>query len=57
MPIFHSAETRQCLEILFMMQCKNLMCQLDKIFGFQRKRTIDEDIMPMQYTATVGERY
>ena len=34
-----------------------LMCQLDKIFGFQRKRTIDEDIMPMQYTATVGERY
>lgn len=34
-----------------------LMCQLDKIFGFQRKGTIDEDIMPMQYTATVGERY
>ena len=57
MPIFHSAETRQCLEILFMMQRKNLMCKLDKIFGFQRKRTIDEDIMPMQYTATVGERY
>ena len=55
--LFHLAETHQSLEILFMMQRKDLMCKLDKIFGFQRKRTIDEDIMPMQYTATLGERY
>ena len=40
-----------------MMHRKNLMCQLDKIFGFQRKRTIEEDIIPMQYTATVWEIY